>query len=93
MHDFQIYILIHFCLLNLVTSEEVVLQYLQIIVYLSVSSCSSSHFLFINFWGSVNSNKGLPQWLSSKESSCNARDAEEMGLIPRSERFPGGGRT
>ena len=66
MHDFQIYILIYFCLFNLVTAEEVVLQYPQIKVYLSVSSCSSSHFLFINFWGRVNSNKGLPQWLTIK---------------------------
>ena len=31
---------------------------------------------------------GLPQRLSSKESSCNAG---ETGLIPVSERSPGGG--
>ena len=30
----------------------------------------------------------LPQWLSSKESACNAGDS---GLIPRWGRFPGGG--
>ena len=29
---------------------------------------------------------GLPWWLSSKESACNAGDP---GLIPRSGRFPG----
>ena len=29
MRDFQIYILIYFCLFNLVTAEEVVLQYPQ----------------------------------------------------------------
>ena len=31
---------------------------------------------------------GLPQWLSSKESACNAGDA---GFIPGSGRSPGGG--
>ena len=30
----------------------------------------------------------LPQWLSSKETACNARD---MGSIPRLGRSPGGG--
>lgn len=46
---FQIYILIHFCLLNLETAEKVVLKYLPIKVYLSVSSCNSSCFLFLYF--------------------------------------------
>ena len=32
--------------------------------------------------------EGLPWWLSSKESTCNA---EDTGLIPGSERSPGGG--
>ena len=27
----------------------------------------------------------IPQWLSGKESTCNAGDTEEMGLIPGSE--------
>ena len=31
---------------------------------------------------------GLPWWLSSKESACNAGD---LGLIPGLERSPGGG--
>ena len=31
---------------------------------------------------------GLPQWLSGKESTCNAGDA---GSIPGLGRFPGGG--
>ena len=31
---------------------------------------------------------GFPQWLSSKESACNAGDT---GSIPRSGRPPGGG--
>ena len=33
----------------------------------------------------------LPRWLSGKESSCNARDKRDVGLIPESERSPGGG--
>ena len=33
---------------------------------------------------------GLPWWLSSKESACNA--AEDTGWIPGWERSPGGGR-
>ena len=32
--------------------------------------------------------QGLPRWLRSKESTCNARDT---GLIPGSGRCPGGG--
>ena len=32
--------------------------------------------------------KGLPRWLSGKESACNAGD---MGLIPDSGRSPKGG--
>ena len=34
---------------------------------------------------------GLPQWLSSKESTYNAGDTGDVGLIPRWRRFPGGG--
>ena len=33
---------------------------------------------------------GLPRWLSDKESAFSAGDTEDMGSIPRSERFPGG---
>ena len=33
---------------------------------------------------------GLPRWLSNKESAFSAGDTESMGLIPGSERFPGG---
>ena len=42
--------------------------------------------LFILYWGITN--QGLPQWLNSKESACNARDP---GSIPGSVRSPGGG--
>ena len=31
---------------------------------------------------------GLPLWLSGKEPACNARD---LGSIPESGRYPGGG--
>ena len=34
---------------------------------------------------------GLPQWLSGKESACNAEDAGDTGSIPGSGRSPGGG--
>ena len=39
-------------------------------------------------WFTVFSYLGLPRWLSSKESTCNARDS---GLIPGLGRFPGEG--
>ena len=32
---------------------------------------------------------GLPQWLSGKESSCNAGDLGDTSSIPGLERFPG----
>ena len=34
---------------------------------------------------------GFSPWPSSKESTCNAGDAEDSGLIPGSGRSPGGG--
>ena len=34
---------------------------------------------------------GLPQWLSSKESACNARAAGDSGSYPGWGRSPGGG--
>ena len=34
---------------------------------------------------------GLPQWLSGKESACNAGDSGEAVSIPGLGRFPGGG--
>ena len=34
---------------------------------------------------------GLPQWLSGKESTCNAGDTGDVGLICGSGRSPGGG--
>ena len=33
---------------------------------------------------------GLPQWLNSKESTCNPGATGDMGLIPVSGRYPGG---
>jgi len=33
---------------------------------------------------------GLPGWFSSKQSTCNAGDAGNEGLIPGSGRSPGG---
>ena len=35
--------------------------------------------------------KAHPLWLSGKESTCNAGDAGDVGLIPALERSPGRG--
>ena len=35
--------------------------------------------------------RGLPRWLSSKESACNAGATGATGLIPELRRSPGGG--
>ena len=42
-----------------------------------------------SFWLQLTLLTGLPWWLSSKESSCSAGDAEDVGLIPGSGRSPG----
>ena len=42
------------------------------------------------FWASV-SLLGLPQWLSGKESTCNAGDTRDVSLIPGIGRSPKGG--
>ena len=34
---------------------------------------------------------GFPRWLRSKESTCNAEAAGDVGFIPGWERSPGGG--
>ena len=39
----------------------------------------------------IQASHGLPCWLSSKESTCNAGAAGDVGSIPGSERSPGGG--
>ena len=38
-------------------------------------------------------NRWLPQWLSNKESTCNAGAAGVMGLIPGLGGSPGGGHS
>ena len=35
--------------------------------------------------------RGLPQWLSGKESACNVGDTGDLGLISELGRSPGGG--
>ena len=37
--------------------------------------------------------RGLPRWLSCKDSTCRAGDAGDVGLIPGSGRFPGRGNS
>ena len=36
-------------------------------------------------------NNAFPQWLSGKESACNAGDAGVLGSVPGWGRSPGGG--
>ena len=52
------------------------------------SVCST----FVTVLCMLKKNMGLPWWLSGKESACNAGDTEDTCSIPRSGRFPGGGR-
>ena len=59
------------------------LSYLVSSSSIHVSTCQD----FLPFEGCI----GLPRWLSSKESACNAGDLRDVGLIPRSGRSPGGG--
>ena len=40
-----------------------------------------THFVSL-ICSDVNVDAGLPQWLSSKEFTCSARDAGDVGLIP-----------
>ena len=76
------------------------LNYLRVFWELAASVWAGIHRglftqrLYINtlFWQVVPF--GLPQWLTSKESSCNAGTAGtrgDMDLIPSSGRSPGGG--
>ena len=49
---------------------------------------------FIRLWlirGAQTSLGGLPWWLSSEESTCDAEDTGDAGSIPGSRRSPGGG--
>ena len=35
--------------------------------------------------------RGFSWWLGGKDSACNVGDARDMGFIPGSGRYPGGG--
>ena len=50
-------------------------------------------FTFFHFLKSSTVLFVLPQWLSGKESACNAGDAGDVGSIPRSRRSPGEGKA
>ena len=39
----------------------------------------------------LGNDRSFPQWLSSKESACNAGDTGDVGLIPKLGRSPRGG--
>ena len=42
---------------------------------------SSLNIMYTDIWG-------LPWWLRGKESTCNAREAGDVGLIPGFGRLP-----
>ena len=54
----------------------------------SIGASATASILSVNIQGWFLLGLGLPWWLSSKESTCNA---EHMGLTPGSGRSPGGG--
>ena len=65
-------------------------------IYGSTSALSQTDvpiFFFnkLNKCDLLGNNRSFPQWLSSKESICNAGDAGDVGLIPRLGRSPAGG--
>ena len=43
------------------------------------------------FWINLSLFEGLPEWLSGKESACNAGDTVDSGSVLGSERSPGEG--
>ena len=51
-------------------------------------ACGSFVMSFIWFWEDLQGLNGLPQWLSGKESACNAGDSGDLGSIPGSGRSP-----
>ena len=65
-------------------------------VILDISFNPFNSCFFINKRWIINSTgllwgQGFPQWLSNKESSCNARDADDVALIAGLGRSLGGG--
>ena len=56
-----------------------------ILIHIFAKESQLCHFPYLIWFG-------LPQWLSGKELTCNARDAGDTGSIPGSGRSPGGGR-
>ena len=49
------------------------------------------HIFIMSLKQALPSPIGLSWWLISKESTCNARDAGDMGSVSGSGRSPGGG--
>jgi len=49
-----------------------------------------AELLFGSFFAMM-SYVGLPPWLSGKGSSCNAGATGDVGLIPGTRKYPGGG--
>ena len=61
------------------------MTYFDLTVHTSISPCSNQEH------GRGSKYEGLPRWLSSKQSTCNAGNAGDAGSIPGSGRQPGEG--
>ena len=57
--------------------------------YIETESCIYLH-IYIYIYTTL-CPRGLPWWLSSKESACNAGDTGDTDSTSESGRFPGGG--
>ena len=75
-----------------------IVQYFSFSVWLTSLSVTISRFIHVVVNGIISFFFmteqyfiGLPQWLSGKESIYNAGDSGDMGLIPGSGKYPGGG--
>ena len=67
----------------LAISHDTNLYYMCVCVCVCVCVCLHTH-KYMEIYG-------FPQWLSGKESACNADATGDAGSIPESGRSPGGG--
>ena len=94
--SFQYYCLLLLVLNPLSWEEPTLIQLLPTTLIMKLSKTHarqpifSGILLLVLFFGVTMLTKqaSLPRWLSRKESACSAGD---LGSIPASERFPGGG--
>ena len=79
----------HFCIYYPLCTLYLLLHFTQFCPWTSIHSHLIETFQWI--FQVLNMFLGLPQGLSSKESTCKARDIGDMRLIPGLGRSPGGG--